>query len=197
MMGHPTPVYLPVNIDDETFNAIITQRPDLKYILKEQRKNQLLHHNQMPYLLKKKNGSTEYEKVKQKPILLVENDDDDITKPLSDYNDGRTTVDIDPTLVIEPDRMMYQKYKKRRSNSTNKQRFKGPSRRGWELRWWPRTHEQYAWDNSWWAANCYNCWAYNRGGIHRNHLCHTAFHSQNWVYRTQKRYVISRCKTIK
>ncbi|XP_022815820.1 uncharacterized protein LOC111349081 [Spodoptera litura] len=181
----PQPVPSLDDIDDDTFNELIRERPDLEHILNIQRKTQLRRH-EMPYLMKQNKKNGKYENDNERQIMLVENDDDDITRPLSDFHDGRTTVIIDPSLV--PEYPLNPRKRKGSSGIYKKEQRFNNTRRGilWD------TPEERAWKNAWWAAHCYNCFI-GRGHTPRHKLCHAAFHSNNWKYRTQKRYFRTAC----
>uniref|UniRef100_A0A2H1W9F9 SFRICE_038682 n=1 Tax=Spodoptera frugiperda TaxID=7108 RepID=A0A2H1W9F9_SPOFR len=119
-MNGPVPVFLPDDIDDDTLDSLIEQRPDLEHILRAQRKVQL-RAQQMPYVMNRIND--EYENDEQEDIGLVENDDDDITRPLSDFDDGRTTEFVDPSLVVEPEELFNNGYMPQRSGRHKQERL--------------------------------------------------------------------------
>ncbi|KAH9639476.1 hypothetical protein HF086_003609 [Spodoptera exigua] len=168
------PVYLPDDITDTLYDALIRQRPDLEPILSVERRK------------------------KGKEIMLVENDDDDITRPLSDFDDGRSTEIIEPSLVREnnaennnesntvtvaPRLLPFLRKKLPRFNDAS--RWKKPS--GWEK----------AWDNTWHVANCFVCYADDDIPSLKKpptlSLCHSAFQSTDWRHKAMKSYFRSAC----
>ncbi|KAF9808427.1 hypothetical protein SFRURICE_008480 [Spodoptera frugiperda] len=190
----PVPVYLHENMDDETLEAIIEQRPDLEHILRAQRKVQL-RAQQMDGI----GDDDEHENGKQQDIMLVENDDDDITRPLSDFDDGRTTEFVDPSLVMEPEERFNKEYMKQRTIRDKQELLNNTRRR--PMNWlgsgtyvWGmiRSHAEKAWDESYRMDNCYTCY-FGFYNLPRHNLCHTAFHSNDWKYRTTKRYFRTVC----
>ncbi|KAF9808453.1 hypothetical protein SFRURICE_008506, partial [Spodoptera frugiperda] len=194
-LNSPVPVFLPDNIDDDTLEAIIEQRPDLEHILRAQRKVQI-RRQQLPYVMKRIND--EYENDEQQDInMVVENDDDDITRPLSDFDDGRTTEFVDPSLVVEPEERFHKEYIKKRSGRHKQERLNDTRREGifgggTYVFGMIRSHAEKAWDESWRMTNCYTCY-FGFYSLPRHNLCHTAFHSNDWKYRTTKRYFRTVC----
>ncbi|KAH9627932.1 hypothetical protein HF086_015376 [Spodoptera exigua] len=187
------PVFLPDDITDDMYNALIVQRPDLEPYLSVQRKTQL-RRNQMPYLLKKKKKKQKakypfydhYERNKtSSEVLLLENDDDDITRPLSDFDDGRRTEIINPLLV--PEYNISLKNTKGSSVVDKKEDRLNISRRGPMYK-----GEDAAWNGAYKVANCYVCYAHETT-ISKINLCHTAFHSDDFRLRSQTRYFRSAC----
>ncbi|KAF9808447.1 hypothetical protein SFRURICE_008500 [Spodoptera frugiperda] len=171
------PLYLPDDLTDEIYDGLLRQRPDLEPVLSAQRKTQIERRQN-------KEGNFLDE---EQEILLVENEDNDITRPLREFEDGRTTMEVNPLLVPE-----FTKNEKQRLPFivNKKQRFNDTT--GLYSNDWDR-----AWDNAWWAANCYTCYAEDESVENsktpRQNLCHTAFQSNDWRYVTSQKYFKSGC----
>ncbi|KAH9639473.1 hypothetical protein HF086_003606 [Spodoptera exigua] len=176
------PVFLPEDMDDETYAALIFQRPDMEPYLSAQRKAQLRRRMTM--------GNSDYENDEEDQVLLVENDDDDMTRPLSDFEDGRKTELVNPALV--PESSYYGESNQGRSLIGKKEKMINNTRR--QILNIFKTHETIAWGDAWLVANCYVCYQNWRGHeIPVLHLCHTGFHSNNWKYKTTGRFFRSVC----
>ncbi|KAF9808455.1 hypothetical protein SFRURICE_008508 [Spodoptera frugiperda] len=152
-----------------------------------------LRRQEIPYLKKKQKKKTKYpfydkylKNDTEKEMILLENDDDDITRPLSDFDDGRSTLSIDPLLI--PEYALHQKYLNRSLGENNTELRLNDTRRIWPF----RTDEQYAWDNAWKVASCYVCYVDNMK-IPRLNTCHKAFNSDDYRYKSQIKYFKTAC----
>ncbi|KAF9416386.1 hypothetical protein HW555_006233 [Spodoptera exigua] len=176
------PLYLPEEITDETYNALIRQRPDLESIFRVQRKAQIER--------QQKNKENMYINNEEQEVLLVENEDNDITRPLREFEDERTTIEVNPALVpeftrAEKQRLPFISHKRQRFNDTK--RVELFVNNGWDR----------AWDNAWWAANCYTCYAEDEilddNKNPKQNLCHKAFQTNDGRYAATQSFFKSGC----
>ncbi|KAF9406305.1 hypothetical protein HW555_013278 [Spodoptera exigua] len=175
------PVYLPADLDEDVYNHIIEQRPDLEDILSRQRRR-LLRLKEMPYSQSSQDKTTDDDP----EVLLVENDDDDITKPLSDFKDGRTTQSARvPPFLEEKHTGSVGSLRAVKSNESRMLPFLG------SRRWWIFGGGGSAWDEAWKMSNCYYCSIDE--DIPRSPVCHRMFNSNEWKYRTVARYYRTVC----
>ncbi|CAH0703771.1 unnamed protein product [Spodoptera exigua] len=169
------------HLDEDVYNHIIEQRPDLEDILSRQRRR-LLRLKEMPYSQSSQDKTTDDDP----EVLLVENDDDDITKPLSDFKDGRTTQSARvPPFLEEKHTGSVGSLRAVKSNESRMLPFLG------SRRWWIFGGGGSAWDEAWKMSNCYYCSIDE--DIPRSPVCHRMFNSNEWKYRTVARYYRTVC----
>ncbi|KAF9801246.1 hypothetical protein SFRURICE_008135, partial [Spodoptera frugiperda] len=136
--------YLPADLPEDDFEYLVEERPDLETILRRQRKL-LLRKKEMPKSMKEYQKTIQEEN-KEEVVQLIENDDDDITQPLSKFKDGRSTESAKLPPVLQ------EQLLKVKSNETAMLPFIGANRR-WFFDWFKKD----PWKDAYRVGACYVC----------------------------------------
>lgn len=174
------PVYLPADLPEDDFEYLVEERPDLETILRRQRKL-LLRKKEMPKSMKEYQKTIQEEN-KEEVVQLIENDDDDITQPLSKFKDGRSTESAKLPPVLQ------EQLLKVKSNETAMLPFIGANRR-WFIDWFKKD----PWKDAYRVGACYVCNVEQDYEIPTSPVCHRMFNSDQWIYRTLARYFRTIC----